>query len=225
MIQETVFWPAGEGEAWQRLQIFLDQKAGEYDQWRDFPAKQGTSHLSPYLAQGVLSIRRVLMELHRAAGTYSFSELIASPGYGVWLNELIWREFYKHIIFLFPKLACGQTLQAKFKVWTWRQDHGQFQRWCDGQTGYPLIDAAMRQLNQTGWMHNRLRMNVAVFLAKFLKIDWRWGESYFARHLIDGDLAANNGGWQWCAGTGTDAMPWLKNLILRVFLFVSIAQS
>ena len=208
--EQAQLWPAGEAEAWRRLQHFLTEHAAEYDEWRDFPARSGTSTLSPYLALGVISIRQVLYALHAAAGTTSFGELIQSKGYGTWLNELIWREFYKHILLLFPKVACGQTLQARFKVWPWRQDEAQFKLWCEGKTGYPLIDAAMRQLNQTGWMHNRLRMNVAVFLAKFLKIDWRWGESYFSRHLIDGDLSANNGGWQWCAGTGTDAMPYFR---------------
>ncbi len=205
-----LLWPAGERVASQKLNDFLEEKVTDYHETRDFPAKMGTSSLSPYLAQGVISIRRILMRLQQALEVTSFEALIKRPGYASWLNELIWREFYKHRLFLLPKLACSQTMREQIRPWPWHEDQEAFQRWREGQTGFPFIDAGLRQLQQTGWMHNRLRMNVAVFLAKLLRIDWRWGESHFSRNLIDGDLAANNGGWQWCAGIGVDALPYFR---------------
>jgi deoxyribodipyrimidine photo-lyase len=141
----------------------------------------------------------------------------ASPA-KTWLNELIWREFYRHLLVAFPRLSRGQNFNLLGKNIQWRNDADEFSAWCKGQTGYPIVDAAMRQLNQTGWMHNRLRMVVASFLTKHLLIDWRWGEKYFRQHLIDGDLAANNGGWQWSAGTGCDAQPYFR-------VFNPMAQS
>lgn len=203
-------WPAGEEAALARLKEFLKHRVQEYHQTRDFPALDSTSRLSPYLAQGIISIRRVLMQLCAHEACDNLVKLSHKPGAGTWLNELIWREFYQHIMFLFPKICCYQAWKAQYQHWPWRHDKTLFQAWCQGKTGYPLIDAAMRQLNQTGWMHNRLRMNVAMFLSKLLMVDWHWGENYFAEHLVDGDLAANNGGWQWSAGTGTDAAPYFR---------------
>jgi deoxyribodipyrimidine photo-lyase len=131
-------------------------------------------------------------------------------GASIWLSELIWREFYKHILVAYPYLIKHQPFQADTAAIRWRNNHTLFKAWCDGKTGYPIVDAAMRQLNQTGWMHNRLRMITASFLVKDLHIDWRWGEHYFMSQLIDGDFAANNGGWQWAASTGTDAAPYFR---------------
>jgi deoxyribodipyrimidine photo-lyase len=127
-----------------------------------------------------------------------------------WVNELIWREFYKHLIAEFPKLSRGANFNEKYDSVSWRDSDAEFKQWCEGRTGYPLVDAAMQQLLQTGWMHNRLRMVVASFLTKHLLIDWRKGEQFFMQHLIDGDLASNNGGWQWAASTGCDAQPYFR---------------
>jgi len=129
-----------------------------------------------------------------------------------WLNELIWREFYQHLLAENPRLSCYKPYRIDTEHVPWRYDSEEFMRWTEARTGFPLVDAAMRQLNQTGWMHNRLRMVAAMFLCKYLLIDWRWGERYFMEHLIDGEIAANNGGWQWCASTGTDAAPYFRLL-------------
>jgi deoxyribodipyrimidine photo-lyase len=202
-------WPAGAHHAHTLLQKFMTQHIDDYAVARDVPGLDATSHLSPYLAQGVLSVRTVLHHLCRHYEV-DVMQLSTLQGVGTWLNELIWREFYKHLVFLFPKICCYQSLRSQHHYWPWNEDKTLFAAWCEGRTGFPLIDAAMRQLNQTGWMHNRLRMNVAMFLSKLLMVDWHWGESYFSKHLVDGDLAANNGGWQWCAGVGTDAAPYFR---------------
>lgn len=194
-------WPAGEQAALAKWADFSAHHIQDYHIQRDFPAAPGTSMLSPYLAQGVISVKDLFRQLQH---------LEDSPGKDMWINELIWREFYKNLIYLIPKLCCSVSLQAKFKHWPWEQNETLFNAWQAGLTGFPLIDAAMRQLKATGWMHNRLRMNVAMFLSKLLNVEWRWGESHFMRHLIDGDLAANNGGWQWAAGTGCDAAPYFR---------------
>lgn len=135
-----------------------------------------------------------------------------------WVNELVWREFYRHLIVAYPKLNKYQNFNEKYDPVQWRSADADFTAWCQGKTGYPLVDAAMRQLLQTGWMHNRLRMVVASFLTKHLLIDWRKGERFFMQHLIDGDLASNNGGWQWAASTGCDAQPYFR-------IFNPITQS
>jgi deoxyribodipyrimidine photo-lyase len=139
-------------------------------------------------------------------------------GSQVWLNELIWRDFYFQILHHRPDVASGKAYKAEFEHLLFANDEALFKAWCEGKTGYPLVDAAMRQINQTGFMHNRLRMVVASFLVKDLLIDWRWGERYFAENLIDFDLSANNGGWQWAASTGCDAQPWFR-------IFNPITQS
>ncbi|MFB2720660.1 deoxyribodipyrimidine photo-lyase [Shewanella xiamenensis] len=200
-------WAAGEGQAKRLLNQFIQQKVQDYKQDRDFPAIDGTSVISPYLAIGVLSPRQCV-----AALLQRFPEVMVddtSPG-RTWLNELIWREFYRHLLVAFPDLSKGHNFNRQADHVPWRNNHDEFLAWCEGKTGYPIVDAAMRQLNQTGWMHNRLRMVVASFLTKHLLIDWRWGERYFRQHLIDGDLAANNGGWQWSAGCGCDAQPYFR---------------
>jgi deoxyribodipyrimidine photo-lyase len=200
-------WAAGEGVAKRILDQFLASQVENYQAERDFPALEGTSRLSPFLAIGVMSSRQcVAAILARYPQALVDDTCLAKT----WLNELIWREFYHHLLVAFPRLSMNHNFNELGKAIAWRNNPDEFTAWCDGQTGYPIVDAAMRQLNQTGWMHNRLRMVVASFLTKHLLIDWRWGERYFRQKLIDGDLAANNGGWQWSAGTGCDAQPYFR---------------
>ena len=200
-------WPAGEEAASDNLERFLRFRGRHYKQQRDFPNVRGTSELSPYLALGMISYRQCLQAVmsensgHLADG---------DAGLTSWVNELIWREFYQHVAVGFPQVCRHQPFQEHTKQLRWRDDDKGFQAWCEGRTGYPIVDAAMRQLVTTGWMHNRLRMVTAMFLSKHLLIDWRRGEAFFMRHLIDGEFCANNGGWQWAASTGTDAAPYFR---------------
>jgi deoxyribodipyrimidine photo-lyase len=170
-----------------------------YHERRDFPAAKGPSYLSVHLRFGTISVR----ELVRAA--------LAAPGPGpaAWLNELIWRDFYFMILHHYPHVV-ERAFRPEFDALRFENDERLYAAWCEGRTGFPLVDAAMRQLNRTGYMHNRLRMVAASFLVKDLLVDWRWGERYFAEHLNDFDLAANNGGWQWAASTGCDAQPYFR---------------
>jgi len=189
---------AGETGAEAALASFLPKLEG-YAQDRNFPALGATSGLSVHLRFGTISVR----ELVRAVW--------ADPREGAqaWLNELIWREFYQMILAEFPHVVGGAFKQEFDRIeWPGANDH--YDAWCDGRTGYPIVDAAMRCLNETGWMHNRLRMIVASFLVKDLLVDWRRGEAYFARKLLDFELASNNGGWQWSASTGCDAQPYFR---------------
>ncbi|HBQ6574684.1 TPA: deoxyribodipyrimidine photo-lyase, partial [Klebsiella pneumoniae] len=202
---DGLLFAADEKTALARLRAFCQQAAADYEGQRDFPAVEGTSRLSPCLAIGVLSPRQCLHRLlteHPAA-------LDGGAG-ATWLNELIWREFYRHLMVYYPKLCKGRPFTAWTDKVAWRAEEAALQAWQRGETGFPIVDAAMRQLNATGWMHNRLRMIVASFLTKDLRLDWRAGERYFMSQLIDGDLAANNGGWQWAASTGTDAAPYFR---------------
>lgn len=208
-------WPAGEREAHERLQGFCDERLGSYHDCRDFPATDGTSGLSPYLAAGVLSPRQCL---HAALASNHGEFETGGSGAVTWINELLWREFYKHILVGFPRVSRHRAFRLETEALSWRRSVTELEAWQQGRTGFPIIDAAMRQLLATGWMHNRLRMVVAMFLTKNLLIDWREGERWFMRHLIDGDLAANNGGWQWSASTGTDAVPYFR-------IFNPISQS
>jgi deoxyribodipyrimidine photo-lyase len=166
-----------------------------YQYTRDFPSAEGTSRLSIHLRFGTVSIRKLV------------SKAVALNEQ--WLNELIWREFYMMILFHFPYAAKGAFKKQYDKI-PWRNNEREFEAWCKGETGYPIVDAGMRELNTTGFMHNRVRMITASFLVKHLLIDWRWGEAYFAEKLNDFDLAANNGGWQWAAGSGCDAAPYFR---------------
>jgi deoxyribodipyrimidine photo-lyase len=166
-----------------------------YDQTRDFPALHGTSRLGIHFRFGTISIRDKAHKAEQLNRTY--------------LNELIWRDFYSQILQHFPHVAAG-PFKPQYAAIQWRNDVGEFEAWCAGQTGYPIVDAGMRELNATGFMHNRVRMIVASFLTKHLLIDWQWGEAYFAEKLLDYDLASNNGGWQWAAGCGTDAAPYFR---------------
>jgi len=203
-VDPTLF-PVDEKSAIAQLRRFCQQGAGEYESQRDFPAREGTSRLSAALAIGVLSPRQCL---HRLVAEQP--EALTGGAGSVWLNELIWREFYRHLMCWNPALCKHRP----FIGWTdrvkWQSPDRYFEAWQQGKTGYPIVDAAMRQLNATGWMHNRLRMIAASFLVKDLLIDWRLGERYFMSTLVDGDLAANNGGWQWAASTGTDAVPYFR---------------
>jgi deoxyribodipyrimidine photo-lyase len=200
---------AGESVAQRLLEDFCQGlRIFEYERARDFPAEQGTSLLSPHLCWGTIGIRQVWQATREVEAEARSEE--AESSLRTWRQELCWREFYKHVLAHWPHVESGAYRRA-FDALEWDNRQDWFQAWCAGQTGYPIVDAAMRQLNETGWMHNRCRMIVASFLTKDLLIDWRWGERYFMQKLVDGDLAANNGGWQWSAGVGTDPRP------LRIF--------
>jgi deoxyribodipyrimidine photo-lyase len=197
---------AGMTGAEHVLSAFLG-RLGRYDRERDFPALDATSRLSVHLRFGTLGVRRLIRVLRERAQDGS-----AGSGDAVWLSELIWREFYMMILWRHPRVVT-QSFKPAFDAVRWEDgDHADalFAAWCEGRTGYPLVDAAMTQLNQTGFMHNRLRMVTASFLTKDLGIDWRRGERYFARQLLDYELSSNNGGWQWAASTGCDAQPWFR---------------
>jgi len=200
-------WPLANIFEQQVLPAFFQKKVSAYKQNRDIPSIKGTSGISPYLAAGVISPRYVLRLL---LNKYPDLLVASDSEEFTWLNEIIWREFYRNLIFHEPRLCKHQCYKENYQSMQWQNNATLFDAWCEGKTGYPLVDAAMRQLNQTGWMHNRLRMVVASFLTKHLLVDWRLGEKYFMQHLIDGDLASNNGGWQWAASTGCDAQPYFR---------------
>ncbi|HTL09398.1 MAG TPA: deoxyribodipyrimidine photo-lyase [Chitinophagaceae bacterium] len=168
----------------------------KYTAQRDYPGIPGTSRLGVHLRFGTISIRRLVAQVKDLNQTF--------------LNELIWRDFYQMILHHFPKVGKGRAFREEYEHIKWRNNESEFKKWCQGMTGYPIVDAGMRELNATGFMHNRVRMITASFLAKHLLIDWRWGEAYFAEKLLDYDLAANNGGWQWAAGSGCDAAPYFR---------------
>ncbi len=203
-------FPPGEAQAQRRLAAFA--KGGEspvyrYAEDRNRMDLAGTSTLSPYFRFGMLSARQAVVTALEAINAAPSAG--ARKGAETWLNELIWREFYFHILYHFPYVR-ARSFRPEYDAVRWANDEANFAAWCEGRTGYPVVDAAMRQLAATGWMHNRARMIVASFLVKDLLIDWRWGERWFMQHLVDGDPAANNGGWQWTAGTGTDAAPYFR---------------
>ncbi len=193
---------AGEKEAQHRLTKFTNHPISKYAETRNRMDLDGTSSLSPYFRFGMLSARQAVHAIQPS--TFSLQ-----PSTEIWLNELIWREFYIQILYHFPHVR-QNAFNASLKNIPWRNNEAEFAAWKNGRTGVPIVDAAMRQLKETGWMHNRARMIVASFLVKDLLIDWRWGEAWFMENLLDGDLAANNGGWQWTAGTGTDAAPYFR---------------
>ncbi|MEM6448868.1 MAG: FAD-binding domain-containing protein [Cyanobacteria bacterium P01_D01_bin.105] len=208
----------GEAAAIAQLEIFCDNQRAiaEYDEQRNFPANPGTSLLSAALKFGTIGIRTVW---ETADGAYNRARSDETrDNIRTWQQELAWREFYQGVMYFFPALATG-PYREPIKDFPWDNDKDLFQAWCEGKTGYPIVDAAMRQLNETGWMHNRCRMIVASFLTKDLIIDWRWGEKYFMQTLFDGDLSANNGGWQWSASSGMDPKP------LRIFNPASQAKK
>jgi len=205
--------PTGQSGAQALLQDFLT-RIDQYEDTRNFPAIKGPSYLSVHLRFGTVSIRQLAREAHARM-------LAGSPGAAVWLSELIWRDFYVQVLHNYAHVGQGKSFKPDYDAIQWEHGphaHKLFDAWCEARTGYPLVDAAMRQLNQTGYMHNRLRMVVASFLVKDLGIDWRWGEKYFATHLNDFDLSANNGGWQWASSSGCDAQPYFR-------IFNPISQS
>jgi deoxyribodipyrimidine photo-lyase len=206
-------WPVLDTQ--QKLQHFVDERARDYKQHRDTPSIEGTSSLSAYLAIGAISIRACL-RYARFANEGRLSG--GNEGIDTWISELVWREFYQHILVGFPRVVKSQPFQAYTQWVNWSRSEVNLEAWKQGHTGIPIVDAAMRQLNQTGWMHNRLRMVVAMFLTKNLFIDWREGEKYFAQCLVDWEFGANNGGWQWAASTGTDAAPYFR-------IFNPVSQS
>ena len=196
--------------------ILLIDRIYDYNEQRNFPAIEGTSQLSAALKFGVVGIRTIWQASVEAYDNCRSDE--ARENVRTWQKELAWREFYQHCMYFFPELEHG-AYRDEFKDFPWENNEDNFQAWCAGKTGYPIVDAAMRQLNETGWMHNRCRMIVASFLTKDLIIDWRWGEKYFMQKLYDGDLSANNGGWQWSASSGMDPKP------LRIFNPTSQTQK
>lgn len=173
-----------------------DSLVKNYAEKRDFPAIEGTTRLSVHLRFGTISIRKMTQKALQLSET--------------WLNELIWRDFYMNILWHFPHISEGKAFKPAYDNIVWRNNKAEFEAWCKGETGYPIVDAGMRELNTTGFMHNRVRMIVASFLCKHLLIDWRWGEAYFAKKLLDFDFAANNGGWQWASSSGCDAAPYFR---------------
>ncbi len=211
----SALFPAGETEAQRRLTQFTKSQIYQYAQDRNRMDLDGTSALSPYIRFGMLGLRQAVNSAQQAIR--SAEDTDSRKGAEVWLNELIWREFYIQILYHFPYVSKRAFNPALLNI-RWRNDAGEFERWKEGRTGFPVADAAMRQLRETGWMHNRARMIVASFLVKDLLINWQWGERWFMENLLDGDPAANNGGWQWTAGTGTDAAPYFR-------IFNSILQS
>ncbi|MFB9053483.1 cryptochrome/photolyase family protein [Formosa undariae] len=179
----------------KKVKPFNLAQIGEYAKFRDFPNKDIGSYLGPHLRFGTISIREIISKLKPEDSTF--------------LSELIWREFFTQILFHFPKVI-HHNFREKYDDIAWRNNEEEFKLWCEGKTGYPMVDAGMRQLNKTGYMHNRVRMVTAAFLCKHLLIHWTWGEAYFAKHLLDYELASNNGNWQWSAGTGCDAAPYFR---------------
>ncbi len=200
----STLWSAGADEAHRLLRQFVDERSDHYKQSRDFPAQAATSSLSPYLTAGVLTTRQCI------AAMQAYSE---DPDwfYSQWITELIWREFYRHLLVAFPEMNRWQPFKPEVEAKiSWQYDEKLFRAWCDGETGFDIVDAGMKQLHETGWMHNRVRMISASFLTKLLRQDWRLGARFFMQHLIDGDFASNLGGWQWSASVGADAAPYFR---------------
>jgi len=204
-------YPVTEKSAANRLEEFVETSISDYKELRDIPSLSSTSNLSSSFAIGLVTSKQAINQVFSSSdGT--------GTGQFAWVNEIIWREFYKYITYHYPHVSKGKSFNPKYDLISWREDEDSFIKWCEGKTGIPIVDAAMRQLNQTKWMHNRLRMITAMFLSKNLLIDWRKGERYFMENLIDGDFCSNNGGWQWSASTGVDASPYFR-------IFNPITQS
>ena len=201
-------WPAGEHEAHTRLERFLGEKVGKYKDTRNFPAANSTAMLSVHFSAGTLAARTAV----RAARDVNSTKKLdgGNPGITGWISELAWRDFYKHVLVHWPYVCMSKPFKYEYTEIQWEYNDQHFAAWCQGQTGFPIVDAAMRQLNYMGYMHNRCRMIVGSFLAKDLMIDWRLGERYFMERLIDGDFASNNGGWGFCASTGVDPQPYFR---------------
>ncbi len=208
-------WKIGEANALSILKEYLDKKVFRYSSDRNDPILEGTSRLSPYLASGIISPKRCILE---ALKINNFELDSGEKGITKWIDEIVWREFYKNIMHSFPKVSRGLPFQDYTKKIKWRFNQEELDAWKSGNTGFPIIDSAMRQLLSEGWMHNRLRMVVAMFFTKNMLHDWRLGEKFFMESLIDGDFSSNNGGWQWSSSTGTDAAPYFR-------IFNPITQS
>ena len=194
-------WPPTTAAIHSNLGQFTESKVVDYKELRDFPNIAGTSLISPYLMCGALSVRQCIQATRTSSPDWLNS---------AWTNELIWREFYRHLTDSYPRLSRSENFKPIQRAIPWENAPAHWQAWSTGTTGFPIVDAAIKQLLQTGWMHNRLRMVTAAFLTKLLLIDWRKGEQFFMEHLIDGDYASNNGGWQWAASTGADAAPYFR---------------
>ena len=208
-------WKIGEENALSILMNYMDEKIYSYSTDRNDPIIDGTSRLSPYLSMGIISSKRCILE---ALKKNNFELDSGEKGIIKWIDEIVWREFYRNIMFSFPKVSKGMPFQDYTKNIKWRFNEEEFNAWKNGKTGFPIIDSAMRQLITEGWMHNRLRMVVAMFFTKNMLHDWRLGEAYFMQNLLDGDFSSNNGGWQWSSSTGTDAAPYFR-------IFNPITQS
>ncbi|MBM4158009.1 MAG: deoxyribodipyrimidine photo-lyase [Ignavibacteria bacterium] len=200
---ERIFY-GGRTKGIKLLNEFIDNRIEKYKSQRDFPAVDGTSRISAHIHFGTVSIRECLGKAMNLIKNSKYENEIQT-----WINELLWREFYYNITFHFSYII-NYSFKKEYDNLKWNYNRKMFRLWCEGKTGYPIIDAAMRQMNEEGWMHNRVRMATAMFLTKDLFIDWRWGEKYFAEKLIDLDFSSNNGGWQWSASTGCDAQPYFR---------------
>lgn len=207
---DPAHWPAGERFAQKHLAEFCSRRIAAYKDQRDFPSVDGTSRLSPYLNSGVLSPRQCVLAAQEANSARLDDRAPGRPGPAHWISEVVWREFYQHVLVGFPRVSMHRAFRPATERINWAKSDDHFKAWCEGRTGVPIVDAGMRQLAALGWMHNRLRMIVAMYLTKDLFIDWRRGERYFMQNLVDGDLGSNNGGWQWSASTGTDAAPYFR---------------
>ncbi|MBX3378779.1 MAG: deoxyribodipyrimidine photo-lyase [Phycisphaeraceae bacterium] len=208
-------WPAGESVAHDRLKSFSLKSILEYKDRRDMPGIDGTSQLSPYLTVGSISHRQCIeaaIEANRAANPKLKGNPLeaGSPGPVHWISEVFWREFYIHVMVGFPRVCMHRAFQPATEAIRWNENPKHLEAWKAGRTGVPIVDAGMRQLLRDGWMHNRVRMIVAMYFTKDLFLNWRTGEKWFMRNLVDGFLASNNGGWQWSASTGTDAAPYFR---------------
>lgn len=201
-------WPAGEHEAKERLNKFISEKIGKYKDDRNFPSANATAVVSVHFSSGTLSARTAVATAREANSTKKLDG--GNAGIAGWISEVAWRDFYKHVLAHWPFVCMNKPFKPEYTDISWEYNQETFNKWTSGQTGYPFVDAAMRQLNQTGYMHNRARMVVASFLSKDLLIDWRMGERYFMSRLIDGDFASNNGGWGFSASTGVDPQPYFR---------------
>ena len=208
-------WPAGESAAQEKLANFLQSKAQLYSESRNSPIIDGTSRISPYLALGILSPKRCILE---ALKLNNFEFTSGNKGICKWIDEIVWREFYRNIMHSFPRVSQNHPFQDYTNAIQWRHSSIELKAFYAGKTGFPIVDAGIRQMLAEGWMHNRLRMVVAMFFTKNMLHDWRLGEKFFMQHLIDGDFSSNNGGWQWSSSTGTDSAPYFR-------IFNPITQS
>ena len=208
-------WPAGESAAQEKLKNFLQSKAQLYNESRNSPILDGTSRISPYLALGILSPKRCILE---GLKLNNFEFTSGNKGICKWIDEIVWREFYRNIMHSFPRVSQNQPFQDYTKSIRWRHSDKELEAFYAGKTGFPIVDAGIRQMLSEGWMHNRLRMVVAMFFTKNMLHDWRLGEKFFMQNLIDGDFSSNNGGWQWSSSTGTDSAPYFR-------IFNPITQS